>query len=80
MLCVSRGRKKTRLTAEAVERAALPLQGVDNVEGGDSLALCVLGVGDSVADDALEEGLEHTAGLFVDHWRRMLDEECLECG
>jgi hypothetical protein len=27
----------------------------------------VLGVGDGVADDALEEGLENTAGLLVDH-------------
>jgi hypothetical protein len=27
----------------------------------------VLGVGDSITDDALEEGLEDTTGLFVDH-------------
>jgi hypothetical protein len=27
----------------------------------------VLGVGDSVADNALEECLEDTTGLFVDH-------------
>jgi hypothetical protein len=27
----------------------------------------VLGVGDSVANDTLEEGLEDTTGLFVDH-------------
>jgi hypothetical protein len=27
----------------------------------------VLGVGDGIADDALEEGLEDTTGLFVDH-------------
>jgi hypothetical protein len=27
----------------------------------------VLGVGDSITDDTLEEGLENTAGLFVDH-------------
>jgi hypothetical protein len=31
----------------------------------------VLGVGDSVADDALEECLEDTTGLFVDHCRRV---------
>ena len=48
----------------------MPLEGVDDVEGGDSLALGVLGVGDRVADDTLEEGLENTACLFVDHWRK----------
>lgn len=62
-----------RLTTETVEGAALPLQGVDDVEGGDSLALRVLGVGDGITDDALEEGLQDTAGLFVDHWRGMSD-------
>ena len=55
------------LTTEAVEGAALPLKGVDNVERRDSLALGVLGVGDSVTDDTLEEGLEDTTGFLVDH-------------
>ena len=59
--------KSRRLTAEAVESAALSLQSVDDVEGGDGLALRVLSVCDGIADDALEEGLEDTAGLFVDH-------------
>jgi hypothetical protein len=27
----------------------------------------VLGVGDGVTDDTLEEGLENSAGLLVDH-------------
>ena len=67
-----RGKRK-RLTAEAVEGAALPLKGVDNVERGDGLALGVLGVGDGVTDDTLEEGLEDTAGLLVDHSRDTLD-------
>ena len=56
-----------RLTTETVEGTALSLEGVDNVEGGDSLALGVLSVGDGVADNTLEEGLEDTTGLFVDH-------------
>lgn len=56
-----------RLATEAVEGAALPLKGVDNVERRDRLALGVLGVGDSVTDDTLEEGLEDTTGLLVDH-------------
>jgi hypothetical protein len=37
--------------AEAVERAARALESVHDIERGDGLALCVLGVGDGVADD-----------------------------
>jgi hypothetical protein len=37
--------------AEAVERAARALERVHDVERGDGLALCVLGVGDRVADN-----------------------------
>jgi hypothetical protein len=33
----------------------------------------VLGVGDSVTDDGLQEGLEDTTGLLVDHGRDTLD-------
>jgi hypothetical protein len=58
---------RKRLTTETVQGAALTLQRVDDVEGGDGLALGVLGVGDGVTDDTLEEGLEDTTGLFVDH-------------
>jgi hypothetical protein len=42
-------------------------------KGSDSLSLCVLGVGDSITNDGLEEGLEDTTGLFVDHGRDTLD-------
>ena len=52
--------------AEAVEGAALSLERVDHVHGGDSLALGVLGVGDRVADHVLQEHLQHPAGLLVD--------------
>jgi hypothetical protein len=55
-----------RLTTETVQSAALSLQGVDDVQRGDSLALGVLSVGDSITDDALKEGLEDSAGLLVD--------------
>lgn len=58
------------LTTEAVQGAALSLQGVDNVQRCDGLALGVLRVGDGVTDDALEEGLEDGAGLLVDHCGR----------
>ena len=57
-----------RLTTETVQGAALTLQGVDDIQRGDSLALGVLGVGDGVTDDTLEEGLEYTTSLFVDHY------------
>lgn len=67
------GAEASRLATETVEGAALPLEGVDDVEGGDGLALGVLGVGDGVADDTLEEGLEDTAGLLVDHGGDTLD-------
>ena len=62
-----RDEKMRCLTTETVEGTALALEGVDNVEGGDGLALGVLGVGDGIPDDALEEGLEDTTRLFVDH-------------
>ena len=53
--------------------SALSFKGVDDIEGCDSLAFGVLGVGDSVTDDGLEEGLEDTTGLFVDHGGNTLD-------
>ena len=65
-------REAKSLATEAVQSAALALESVDDVERGDSLALGVLGVGDSVADDALEERLKDAAGLLVDHWLRCL--------
>ena len=61
------------LTTETVQGTSLALKSVDNVEGGDSLALGVLGVGDGVTDDGLQEGLEDTAGLLVDHGGDTLD-------
>lgn len=46
-----------RLSTETVQSAALSLESVDDIEGGDGLSLRVLGVGDGVSDDAFEEGL-----------------------
>ena len=57
----------SNLSTETVQSAALSLESVDNIEGGDSLSLGVLSVGDSVSDDTLEEGLQDTAGFLVDH-------------
>ena len=61
------------LAAEAVEGAALALEGVDDVHGGDGLSASVLGVGHGVTDDVLEEHLEYAAGLFVDEATDALD-------
>jgi hypothetical protein len=52
---------------------SLSLQCVDDVERCDSLALCVLSVCDGIANDALEEGLEDTTSLLVDHCRDTFD-------
>ena len=56
------------LSTETVESAALSLESIDNIERGDSLSLGMLGVGDSVSDDALKEGLQDTSSLLVDHY------------
>ena len=53
------------LRAEAVEGLALALERVDDVEGRDGLPAGVLGVGDRILDDVLEEDLQHAAGLLV---------------
>ncbi|EJK66205.1 hypothetical protein THAOC_12887 [Thalassiosira oceanica] len=62
-----------RLSAEAVEGLSLSLQGVDDVHGRDGLAAGVLGVGDGVTDDVLEEDLEDAASLLVDETGDTLD-------
>ena len=61
------------LTAEAVQGAALALERVDDIHGGDGLAARVLGVGHGVTDDVLKEDLEDTAGLLVDQAGDALD-------
>ena len=61
------------LSSESVEGTSLPLQSVDDVHGSDGLPLGVLGVGDGVTDDVLEEDLEDTAGLLVDEAADALD-------
>jgi len=55
------------LSTETIEGATLALEGVDNIKGGNSLALGVLSVSDGITDDTLEEGLKDTTGIFVDH-------------
>ncbi|CAA6663275.1 unnamed protein product [Spirodela intermedia] len=54
------------LTTEAVQSPALPLERVDDIHSGDGLPAGVLRVRNSVADDVLQEDLEHSSGLLVD--------------
>ena len=58
---------------ESVQRTALTLESVDDVEGGDGLSLGVFAVGDRITHDVLQEDLEDAAGLLVDEARDALD-------
>ena len=61
------------LTSESVEGTSLPLEGIDNIHGGNGLPLGVFGVGDSIPDDILKENLEDSTGLLIDESRDTLD-------
>ena len=58
--------------SEAVKSATLSLESVHHVHGRDRLSLGVLGVGDCVSDDVLEENLEDAPSFFVDETRYAL--------
>lgn len=64
-VCVEKLTSAAHLTAETVQGTALALESVDDVHGGDGLALGVFGVGDSVSDHILQEDFQNTARLFV---------------
>ena len=55
-------RADARLSAKAIQSPALPLQCVDYIHGSHSLPLGMLSVGDSIADDILQEDLNDTLG------------------
>ena len=61
-----RGDIQQFLAAEAIQSTSLALERIHNIHGRDCLPLGMLGVGDSVADDVLQEHLEHTTGLLLD--------------
>ena len=61
------------LTSETVKGLSLTLEGVDNVHSCDGLSASVLGVGDGITNDVLEEHLEDASGLFVDETGDALD-------
>ena len=69
----TRALQSLNLTTKSIESAALTLERVDHVHGGDSLALGVLGAGDSVPDDILQKHLQHSTGLLVDEAGDTLD-------
>ncbi len=66
LFITNRSYKVVKLGTEAVQGASLALEGVNDVHRGDGLATSMLGVGDGIADDVLEENLEDRASLFVD--------------
>ena len=51
----------------------MSLESVDNIDGGDSLPLGVLSVGNGVPDDVLEERSEDESGLVIDERGDSLD-------
>ena len=61
------------LSTESVEGATLPLESVDHIHGGDGLPLGVLGVGNGIADDVLQEDLQYSTSLLVDKSGDSLD-------
>lgn len=63
----------TNLTTETVDGASLAFECIDNIERGDRLPLGVLGVGDSIANDAFKENFEDTSGFLIDEARDTLD-------
>ncbi len=51
----------------------MSLEGIDDIESGDSLSLGVLGVGNGVLDNVLEEASEDNSGLVIDEGADSLD-------
>merc|ERR1712192_82614 len=66
MLHLQITRADEELSSKAVQGPALPLQSIHHIHGSDSLPLGMLGVGDSITDDILQEHLENTPGLPID--------------
>ena len=61
------------LSAKTVEGLSLPLEGVNDVHGSDSLTVSMISVGVRVTDDVLKEDLEHTTGIFIDETGNIID-------
>ena len=65
--------KAEYLTSETVQGSALSLQGIDDIHGGDSLPLGMLGVGDGITNNVLKENFQDTTGFFIDETRDTFD-------
>ena len=61
------------LAAEAIQRAALPLEGINNIHSSDGFPLSMLSVGHRVPDNVLQKHLQYTPGLFVNESRDPLN-------
>ena len=61
------------LTSESVESTSLSLESVDDIHGSDGLPLGVLGVGDGISDNVLQEHLQNSTGLLIDESGNTLD-------
>jgi hypothetical protein len=57
---------RNNLTSKAVKGAALSLEGIDHIHGSDGLSASMLSVGDCIANDVLEEYLEHSTSFLID--------------
>ena len=60
------------LSTEAVQGAALSLEGMHHIQSSHGLATSMLSVGHRIADDILKEDLKDTSGLLVDEARDAL--------
>ena len=61
------------LTSKSIESTSLPLEGIDDIHGSNSLPLGMFSVGDSIPDDVLKEHLQDSSGLLIDEARDPLD-------
>lgn len=61
------------LEAKTVDSASVALQGIDDVHGGDSLAVRVFSVGSGITENGLEEGTEGVTAFNIDQTRDTLD-------
>ena len=59
--------------SEAVDGSALSLERIDDIHGGDSLSPGMLGVGDGISDDTLQEAFNDMSRVIVDEGRDPLD-------
>ena len=57
----------THRKTEAIVLTPLSFESIYDIKGCDGLALRMLGVCNSVPNDTLEEGLQNSTGLFIDH-------------